>query len=283
MAASLNPYISKFDEGIDVEQSSNYKMTIQFSLGGLSFALLDTRTKCIIGLECHQTDFADGLETFPVLERALDSKELNNSTLQSVTCLIDERTNIIIPEPLHHSEDDGVLLGFHHQIPSGSMEMTDRIEMIHGVNRFVLPKALHDSILSRWEKVTITHSSSVFIDSSLNYAPEGKAAFVNVRSRDFDMLIVDDGKLLFFNNFKFNTKADFAYFLLFALEQNHFSALDHPVCFSGLILSNSEIVELCSRYIRHLLFIEDRHELYVSQALDDVPFQYYHLLYQSLR
>ena len=142
---------------------------------------------------------------------------------------------------------------------------------------------MQDKVLSKWNNAKIIHSSTVFLNSCFEFAPEGKVVFVNVRNRDFDVVIVNDGQLLFHNNFKFNTKADFAYFLLFVLEQNHIDCLKVPVCFSGLILPNSEIVELCSRYIKYLLFIEDRHVLQVSKALEDVPYQYYHIHYQALR
>ena len=114
-------------------------------------------------------------------------------------------------------------------------------------------------------------------------APEGKSVFVNVRNRDFDMLIQDKGKLLFFNNFKFNTKDDFAYFLMFAMEQNGLSGQDTPVWLSGLIQPASKIIELCGRYIKDILFVEDRHEIKVSQALKEVPFQYYFIHYQILK
>jgi hypothetical protein len=282
MAATLNPYISNFDEGFDVEHSSAYRMTIQCALGGFSFALLDDEKRCLIGLECHQADCGDTMELFQLLERALDAKGLSNRVLKSVTCLIDGRTNLIIPETLAQ-EDHDKFLNFTFRIPEGYIQQTERIETIHAVNAFAYPKTLRDMILGKWKEAKITHCNSVFLKSCFEYAPEGKVVFVNVHNRDFDLVIVNDGNLLFYNNFQFNTKADFAYFLLFALEQNHISGTEVPVCFSGLILPNSEIIELCNRYLKYLLFIEDRHVLQVSQALEDVPYQYYHLHYQALR
>lgn len=283
MATSLNPIISKFDEGFDVGLSSSYKMTIQFMLGGLSFALLDDTQKRLIALECHQLDSENSAETFQLLEQALIANSLDDKALKSVTCLIDERTSLIVPEKLATPENNARYLDFTFHVPEGCIQLSDRIESIKAVNAFACPKVLHDKILAKWPEAKIIHSGTVFLDSCFEYAPEGKVVFVNVRKRDFDVIIVNNGKLLFSNNFKFNTKADFAYFLLFALEQNQVSGLDVPVCFSGLILPNSEIIGLCSRYLKYLLFIEDRHVLQVSPVFEDVPYQYYHLHYQALR
>lgn len=284
MTTSLNPYISKFDAGFDVEKSSQYRLTIQFSLGGFSYALLDLDSNMIIGMEYYPLDAqVDSAEVFDAMERVLDSKGLNNKPFQSVTCLIDDRIYSFVPTEFFDEKEAAAYLDFSFQISSEQVILDEKLTTEQCVNVFALPKALHAKITSKWANANITHASTVFANSLVEYAPEGKVVFVNVRNRDFDMVILNEGKLLFYNNFKFNTKADFAYFLLFALEQNQISALEVPVCFSGLILPNSEIIDLCSRYVKNLLFIEDRHVVQVSKVLEDVPYQYYHLHYQSLR
>ena len=128
--------------------------------------------------------------------------------------------------------------------------------------------------------VRIIHSSSVFLDNLPT--SEKTTVWVNVRNRDFDMAIIKD-KLLFFNNFRFNTKDDFAYFLLFAMEQFGLNGQDAPVRFSGLILASSDIINLCGRYIRDIRFVEQPNELKVGETLKEIPYQYYHIHYQSLR
>ena len=134
----------------------------------------------------------------------------------------------------------------------------------------------------KWPNAKITHSSCLFINSMMKDM-ESDGVFVNVRNRDFDLLIKRNGKLQFFNNFKFTTKEDFAYFLLFALEQNNVSGQDAPVRFSGLIRPASDIIDLCGRYVRDIRFVEDPHTIKVSNALVEVPFQYYYIHYQALR
>lgn len=280
----MNPYISKFDAGFDVGKSSKYRMTIQFTLGGFSYALLDAPSNTLIGLECFQSDqLTDSYEVFQALERALENKGLNNRNFSSVACLIDDRINTLVPADLFDEKESVRYLDFSFQVSNEQVILNEPLGCEKCVNVYALPKALYNRIKAKWNDARILHSATVFIDSAIQYAPEGKAAFVNVKSRNFDLAIIDEGRLAFFNNFKFNTKDDFAYFLLFALEQNHFSALEHPVCFSGLILPNAEITELCSRYIKYLVFVEDRGEIRVSEALGEVPFQYYHIHYQTLR
>ena len=283
MTASLNPYISQFGEEFDAEKSSQYRMAIQFALGGLSFALLDASKHNLVGLEFYQTELlTDSNDLFRTLERSLESKGLNNKDFQSVTCLIDNRFCAVVPEPLFNKADQTKYLDFGFQLPEGYTIVSESLasEQCHIV--FAFPKALQDMILTKWKGAKITHSSSIFINSMMKNDIQS-GVFIQVRNRDFDMLIKKDGKLFFFNNFKFNTKEDFAYFLLFAMEQNHCSGQETPVCFSGLIRPASEIIDLCGRYIKDIRFVKDPHSLHVSKALEGVPYQYYFTHYQALK
>ena len=283
MTASLNPYISQFGETFDAEKSSQYRMAIQCTLGGLSFALLDTVTQTLVGLEFYQSELlTDSNDLVRTLERALESKGLNNKAFQSVTCLIDNRFCTLVPEPLFNEVDQAKYLDFGFQLPESYTIVSELLASIQCHIVFAYPKVLQDKLLAKWKDAKITHSSSVFINSVMKNDLE-TAAFVQVRNRDFDMLIKKEGKLLFFNNFKFNTKEDFAYFLLFAMEQNGCSGQDIPVCFSGLIRPASEIIDLCGRYVKDIRFVEDPHSLHINKALEEVPYPYYFTHYQALK
>lgn len=281
MPASLNPYIASFDEDFDVEKSTQYKLTIQLALGGLSFVLFDITDHRLIGMEYYQSELlADSNDLFHTLEKALDARGLNNRAFQSVICLIEDRTNVLVPETLYRPEDNDKWIGFNFNLLKGTTYGNDRLEQHNAINVFAYPMSLQAKIKSKWPEADISHSSSVFLEHlPVNGSP---TVWVNVRNRNFDMAIMKD-KLLFFNNFKFNTKDDFAYFLLFAMEQNGLSGQDTIVSFSGLILPSSEIINLCGRYIRDIHFVEKPQELQLGATLTEVPYQYYHIHYQSIR
>ncbi len=281
MTASLNPYISRFGEEFDAGKSSQYRMAIQCSLGGLSFALLDTTNQTIIALECFQSDIlADSNDLFRTLERALEGKGLNNKSFLSVSCLIENRHCVLVPDALFDEADLSKYLDFTTQIPESHTIVSEHLESAQCHNVYALMKTWQHKVLNKWENTSIRHSSSVLINSMMQ-DKDNNGIFINVRNRNFDILIKKEGKLLFFNNFKFNTKEDFAYFMLFSMEQYGFSGQETPVCFSGLIRPASDVIGLCGRYLRNIRFVEDTHTLQVSKALDEVPFQYYFIHYQS--
>ena len=258
-------------------------MAIQFALGGLSYALLDIKSNRIIALESYQSDLlSDSDDLFRTMERALESKGLNGKAFHSVTCLFDNRYCTLVPEPLFDETQQAKYLDFSFQIPEGYAIASESIEKCACRNVFAYPKALHDKVSTKWKDVQFKHTSSIHVNQMME-GDNDSFVSVLVRNRDFDMAIKKNGKLLFFNNFKFNTKEDFAYFLLFAMEQNDISGSDALIRFSGLIRPASEIVDLCGRYVKNLRFVEKPQRLQVSKALGEVPFQYYSILYQALQ
>jgi hypothetical protein len=183
---------------------------------------------------------------------------------------------------LFNEADQAKYLDFAFQVPDNYSIASEPLVAEPSFNVFAQSKAFQDKMSVKWKNVRYTHSSTVFINSAME-SDVVTGIFVLVRNRDFDMMIKKEGNLFFFNNFKFNTKEDFAYFLLFAMEQNDFSGHDTPVTFSGLIRPASEIIDLCGRYVKDIRFAADPHILKVSKALEEVPFQFYHIHYQALR
>ena len=281
MPTSLNPYIAKFDTDFDAEKSMQYRLTIQLALGGFSFALFDSTDNRMVGLECYQADLlTDNDDLFRALERALDAKGLTNKPFHSAICLIDERTCTLVPEDLYHAVNNEKLLNFNFNIKEDCTIGNDRLKQNKAVNVYTYPDIWLTKIKAKWPDAQVIHSSSVFLEN----LPKGDKPFVyvNVRNRNFDMAIMKN-KLLFFNNFRFNTKDDFVYFLLFAMEQCSLSGHDTPVVLSGLIQPSSEIVDLCGRYVKDIRFVEKPHELNVVGAMNELPFQYCYIHYQAIK
>ena len=258
-------------------------MAIQFTLDGLSYALLDSKTKTLVALESFESDYFSSInDFFHTLEQALELKGLNDKDFQSVTCLFGNRYSTLVPETIFSESDQAKYIDFSFQIPENYAIGAERIAKAGCINVHAFPKALKDKLLNKWKNTQFSHTSTIFIDEAMNRRQETEIN-INVRNHDFDMAICKNGRLHFFNNFKFVTKEDFAYFLLFAMEQNGLSGQDTPIRFSGLIRPATDIIGLCSRYIRDIHFVEIPRALQISEALKEVPFQYYHIHYQALR
>lgn len=286
MTTSLHPYISKFDEGFDVGKTQEYRIAIQFTLGGFSYLIMDAGTNAIVAMESYLSDdLTDEKDIFNTFEKALALNKLNGKKFQSVTCIIGNRNYALIPNELFDEKESSKYLGFLHTIPQNSLVLNDNLSEneCHGI--YSVSNCLIEKIKGIWPDAKIVHESSIFLRHITKVANlfATTRVYVYVKNRSFDMAIFKNGNLSFFNNFKFNTKDDFLYFLMFAIEQQKMSADETSVCVSGMILGNSEIMKLCERYIKDIRFIKNGDTIKVSEALKEIPSQYYYIPYQVLQ
>ncbi|MBQ0130161.1 MAG: DUF3822 family protein [bacterium] len=286
MTTSLHPYISKFDEGFDVGKTQEYRIAIQFTLGGFSYLIMDAGTNVIVAMESYLSDdLTDEKDIFNTFEKALALNKLNGKKFQSVTCIIGNRNYALIPNELFDEKESSKYLGFLHTIPQNGLVLNDNLSEneCHGI--YSVSNCLIEKIKGIWPDAKIVHESSIFLRHITKVANlfATTRVYVYVKNRSFDMAIFKNGNLSFFNNFKFNTKDDFLYFLMFAIEQQKMSAYETSVCVSGMILGSSEIMKLCERYIKDIRFIKNGDTIKVSEALKEIPSQYYYIPYQVLQ
>ena len=286
MATSLRPYISMFDEGFDVGRTPEYRITIQFTLGGFSFVILDAHTNTIIAVESYLSDDLDEeKETMEALEKTLVINKINGKKFQSVTCIFGNRNYVLIPNELFDEKESSTYLNFLHPAQQNCQILSDKLTENDCFGSYSVSNYLIEKIKGFWPEAKVIHESSVFIRhiSKTAKANAIPSIYLYVKNRSFDLAIFKEGNLTFYNNFKFNTKDDFLYFLMFAIEQQNLSTEETSVYVSGMILASSEIMKLCERYIKNIYFIENGTSIQVSEALKDIPSQYYYIPYQVLR
>lgn len=286
MTASLHPYISKFDEGFDVGKTPEYRMTIQFTLGGFSFVIMDASTKTIVALEFYLSDdLTNEKDLFNALEKALTLNKISGKKFLSVTCIFETRDFALIPNELFDEKESSTYIGFLHPLQQNAQIIHDNLTDNEYVGIYSVPNYLIEKTKETWPEAKIIHECSAFLKHVSEIAKSDALTriYLYVKNRSFDLAIFKEGNLSFFNNFKFNTKDDFLYFLMFAIEQQKLSAEETPVYVSGMILGNSEILKLCERYIKDIRFIENGHSIQISKALEEIPSQYYYIPYQVLQ
>jgi hypothetical protein len=270
---------------IDPSKSSLYNITIQCALDGFCFVLHHQEENKIIDIELYQTsESAQEDQILEALEKAFYNKGLHGKSFRSIRFLIANRYYTLVPESLFDANNPESYLRFNHLLPHHYAVFHEAVPSAQAVNVYAIPQQFLNRLRATWPEAVVRHQSSLFLQAVQREEPyeSNTNVYVNVNSRDFDLVILQEGRLLFFNNFRFNTKDDFAYFLMFTLEQQLPGVKDLPVSFTGLISNQSEIIRLCERYIKRIRFIRPNGSVEVEMALNNMPFQYYYIPYQSL-
>lgn len=277
MTSYLYPYIQE-SINLNSKNTDNYIMTIQYSLDGLSFVVFDTAENKFIALKhYHTTEKNISLET--LLLELQEKESLNFDEFKNVNILIDNNNNTFVPKDYFQEEtkeDYLSLLNIKH-----SNVLTDDIAEHNIVNVY----SYDDKLNFLNNNIKVYHSSSILIKKLLKEFsgrnPETRA-FVNVKNNSYELIIINNDKLVFHNYFNFNTKEDFLYFILFTFDQLNIDNESIPLYFLGFIEEKSPVVELCSRYIRNIRFFNRDNDFNYINELNSVPYYYYYTLYSFI-
>lgn len=274
MTSYLYPYIQE-SINLNSKKTDNYIMTIQHSLDGLSFVIFDNAENKFIALKhYHISEKNISLETLLIELQEKESWKLED--FKNVNILIDNNNNTFVPKEYFQEEMKENYLSLlnieHSNVLTDDIKGSDIVNVYSSQDKFTLSK----------ENVKTYHSSSILIKklikefSSRN--PETRA-FVNVKNNSYELIILNNDKLIFHNYFSFNTKEDFLYFLLFTFDQHNIDNESIPLYFLGFIEEKSSIVDLCSRYIRNIRFFNRDNDFNYINELNSVPYYYYYTLY----
>lgn len=278
MTSYLYPYVQE-SINLSSKNTDNYILTIQYYLDGLSFIVFDTAEQKFIALKhYHSTEKNISLE---ILLLELQEKEgWKIEEFKNVNILIDNNLNTFIPRDFFQEELKENYLSLLN-INKHSNIMTDIITEQNIVNVYPLKNDINFTS----DKVRIFHSSSVLIKKLAREFSDRNSetrAFINVKNNSYELIILNNAKLIFHNYFNFNTKEDFLYFILFTFDQLNIDNESIPLYFMGFIEEKSSIVELCSRYIRNIRFFNRDNDFNYINELNSVPYYYYYTLYSFI-
>ena len=277
----------KYDQALNKARSKKYELSIQFAPDGFSFCLFDTETNKFLALVSYSCqgfndtdDLASELETI-----CKKSEWLNNLSYARVRILYESQKTTLIPDPLFDISEKQNIADFSYQKPSGDIIVTDKLKNPDAHIIYHLP----ENIINVFDKLfpgnKIVSHAGILIEILLilfKNQPEQKRVFINARNSFFDIVITEGKKLLFFNSFKYSTKEDFIYYLIFVIEQLNLNPEEIELRLSGFINKQSNLFDYAYKYIRNIQFLSFSNTFQYSYIFNEVPKHYYFNLVNSM-
>lgn len=188
-----------------------------------------------------------------------DNQNKNEITIQRLLdgFSFDNSRNTFVPKEVYQEKDKSKYLEILGLTDAESVVCADFVEEAGAYNVYAITKEEYDYVKSLPKDMKVRHASSVVVAELIRESRErtdDTRVFLNIKDQRFEMIVLEGCKLLFFNHFRYKTKEDFLYFLLFAIEQLHLDADSVPVYFLGMIEEDSQLVELTKRYVRDVRF-----------------------------
>jgi hypothetical protein len=273
---------SIFDKALNTEATKDYSLSIQVSLDGFSFCVLDPSRNKYAGLEKYDfQDMHSPGSLAPAVDEIISNSEWLTNKYRKVKIIYESQQMSLIPKPLFDKKHTGDYLRFNH-LPDAYDEISyDHLPNLDAINIFAMPGNLLEMFKKRFRSSTVNHFSSALIESLLirnkNF-DEGHMIFANVRKQWLDIVVLNGRKLLFFNSFHYRTKEDFAYYMIYVIEQLGLNPEKVKLLLMGEILKISDIYNITYKYVRHVDFIRRSDDYAYSYIFDDIPEHFHYNL-----
>ncbi|WP_024480131.1 DUF3822 family protein [Cellulophaga baltica] len=245
------------------------KLSIQISLNGLSFCVLDSVENSIIKQE--HISFKEEVIPFQLLKNlkgTLEKFEITKMSFSNITVIHRNPLFTLVPKALFDPEELPNYLKFNAKILANDQIAYDEIKNYDIVNIYVPFTNVNNYIYELFGEFEYKHSGTILIESLLNNFTAGKEpiCYAHITEQQVDITVIANKNLVFYNSFIFETKEDFIYYILFTIEQLKLDTETIKLRLFGSIEEGDELYNLIFTYVRNVdVFIPSS----LSQHLND--------------
>lgn len=238
----------------------NYrKLSIQVSLDGFFY--------CVSDLLNNRIDFVNEVvfSSYPKTNKVedyfwkafLDNRELTKM-YDEVVVVHDNNLSTFVPKPLFDEEYSGSYLQFNTKVFETDFYAFDSISNYEMNNVYIPYVNINNYLLDQFERFDYKHVNSVLVEKLLDLSRnvDEKLVFVHFGSSKFEIVVVLNQKLLFFNSFDYLSKEDFIYYLLFTAEQLQLNPEYFKLQLLGCIDVDSELFKIAYKYVRNVSLLD---------------------------
>jgi hypothetical protein len=260
-----NKNVTKINSSIILENTKDIKLSIQFHLDGFSFCITDNSTGDIVYF--FKKLFEEKQITPEILMQKVNAQFKEDTYLQkdfsSILVIHENNLSTLVPNK-YFSEDKLVeYLNFNIKTLATDYIAFDEIQEMNAKNIYVPYVHINNYLFQNFGTFEYKHHTTVLIEKLLSLGHfEEKKVYVNVASKNFDIIVIQNKQLKFSNSFHFETKEDFIYYILFTFEQLKLNVEKIELYFCGDIELESEIYNSTYQYIRNIFFLESNNPIF---------------------
>jgi hypothetical protein len=261
------------DEGLDLNLTPYYHLSIQISLDGFYFCILDSASNKVLALQSFAFQNINDWQTVvKTTEENIHKNKFLKKKYKSTTVSLVSNKYSLIPTPLFDASKQKEYLQLNVETEPSLIIRKDDFKSIDAKILYAVPLGVDLMLRRNFPLCKIVHHLTGLIDSLLlNFQNPSKQVFVNAGETAFDIIITEGKKLIFCNTFSKNSQEDFLYYILFVLEQQRINLFESTITLSGSIEKNGEDYELLGKYIRNLKFAESIDNFQYTYKFNDLP------------
>lgn len=248
-------YMIKLVSNNKIDTYSKYRMSVQVSLNGLSFLILDQETSLVyFNQEIDFSKTHNPEEVLNEIEQAYKKHPELQTPLKEVTVIHQNTLFSLVPKALFQEDTPEDYLKLNSRLLQTDFIAHDHIATCDFVVVYVPLTNVNNYFFDLYGSFTFLHAATHYIDTILASERNGNPLkmFVKLHKNQMDILVTSGKQIQLFNSFDYSTPEDFIYYILFIAEQLQLNPETVSLQLSGKISKEDSFFDIAYTYIRHI-------------------------------
>jgi hypothetical protein len=266
------------DKSFDHEQTNLYHLSIQISLDGFSFAILDIPKGKYTVLKSTNFFLKRPRLLFMKVRELLAEDELLSLKYKSIDIVYSSENFTLIPQPFFQHNATDKYYGFNQEVEKGFS--VDKTLLTHAEAwcLYTIPENLKEFLMLKFPKAAIRHNLFPLVERALKENknnPDGRQVHLNFFRTYFEMVVISGSKLLLCNQFNYGGESDVVFYVLYAYEQLKLAPDTTELVFHGYIQKTDPVYQTFKKYIRKINFARPTTLFNYSYTFQQQPEHYF--------
>jgi hypothetical protein len=252
----IKPIMQTRESSLYASLPAKCRAGLFFEKNAFSLCLANAETSSIIAFEHWQishNDHAFAGQVIDVINWLIIEYPWLSSENIAFSIALDAPAYSLVPLALFEpSQKESYLAVQHPGHVSGDWIYQDSLGMMEAVLLYSLPLSLENRIKSAFPKASISHKKTVILNALLKETNEPlplDLACVYISQSSLEFIAIHGGNLLFFNEFKWETPDDLAYFILAAMKKMSLDPAINLLKMMGAAAVDTELVLHLQQFI----------------------------------
>ncbi len=273
------------DELINTVNFNSCHLSVQIGMDGLALGVMDTLHNKYVAFEAFafQSIFNSAALSETIVKTIRQHSLVGDKGFQSVSVAYVNRKSTLVPKPLFDNTLKEQFLTFNISLGEEEEVLSDSLKNTAAVNVYAIPVSIHKAVKRLFPNARMVHFSSVLLDSLVlqNKNTPVPRLICHVQSAQFELINVDNGKLIYYNSFEYQTIEDLIYYVLFVCEQLKRSPEEVELLVVGEVEKKSALMDMLNKYMRFVALGSRPNTVSYSYKIDELPSQFYFNLFNQ--
>lgn len=243
------------DETFDINRTNTYEISIQLSLNGFSFSVMDLiRNKFTLLKHYDLTNKLSFEDKRDEIQSIIQKDKHLNAHYKLTKTLVISPKSVLIPNELFDQNLVKKYFEFNHKLEELEEIHFNYNNAIQAVNLYTIPNPISNVLFEAFGKTSLYHQFTPFHTHHLRKHYEKTTVAVYLYENFIDIGVFQDQKLKFYNHFLIRSKEDILYFILYVYKQLKLNRSENELHISGNFELFPELDSLLKQYVKKIHF-----------------------------